>query len=71
MAVDGREWQLDWDILQQASSVVLRRKRIEARTEYEHEMNLKKNGMTILKTKKYCTETKPISAAGSRINNQN
>ena len=29
-AVDEREWQLDWDILQQASSAVLRRKRIEA-----------------------------------------
>jgi hypothetical protein len=51
MVVDEREWQLDWNILQQASSVFLGRERIEARTEFEHEMNLKKDGMTRLKTK--------------------
>ena len=39
-----------WDILQQASSAVLRRKRIEARTEFWHEMNLGKDGMTKMKT---------------------
>jgi hypothetical protein len=39
-----------WDILEQVSSAVLTRKRIEARTEFGHEINLGKDGMTRLKT---------------------
>jgi hypothetical protein len=70
MAVDEREWKLDWDILQQASSAVLRRKRMEARTEFGHEMNLRKDAMTRLKTENI-VETKPVSVASSRTNNQN